>query len=37
MTNGGAPAAAADATLSGGNVTGVSLAAGAVKLLVLAK
>jgi hypothetical protein len=37
MTNGGAPAAAADATVSGGSVTGVSLPAGAVKLLVLAR
>jgi hypothetical protein len=37
MIGGGAPAAAADATVSGGAVTGVSLAAGAVKLLVLAR
>jgi hypothetical protein len=36
-TNGAAPAAAADATLSGGTVTGVSLPAGGVKLLVLAR
>jgi hypothetical protein len=37
MTNGAAPAAAADATLSGGSVTGLSLPSGAVKLIVLTK